>query len=284
MSNANISDSVKARLKNKAVAEKRDLSLLLTRYALERFLYRLSISEYGDHFLLKGALLFDLWFDVPLRATRDIDLLGFGLDDTAHLLQVFHELCDIECNDGIDFDATSIRAQEIRKQANYTGIRVNLNGFIGNAKCVVQVDVGYGDAVTPAPEFAMYPTLLKGFPAPQLRVYPRYTVVAEKLEAIVSLGMANSRLKDYFDLWVLLNKSSLDQAILKEAFIATIGRRNTRLPKEVPLGLSGEFSNDQNKNSQWLVFLKKNQLEPISLPDVIDDLRSKLSFLFEPHD
>jgi len=160
MSQKNIAGSVKARLKNKAVSESKDLSLVLTRYALERFLYRLSISHHVDHFLLKGALLFDLWFDVPLRATRDIDLLGFGLEDATHLIQVFHDLCAIEFDDGVRFDESTIKAQEIRKESNYTGIRMTLYGFIDSAKCVIQVDVGYGDAVTPGPEFAQYPVML----------------------------------------------------------------------------------------------------------------------------
>jgi len=211
MSEKNIPDSVKARLKNKALAEGKDLSLVLTRYALERFLYRLSISKHVDNFLLKGALLFDLWFDVPLRATRDIDLLGFGLEDASYLIQVFHDLCAIEFDDGVRFDSTTIKTQEIRKESNYTGIRITLHSFIDSGRCIVQVDIGYGDAVTPGPEFAQYPIILAEFPAPNLRVYPRYTVVAEKLEAIISLGMANSRLKDYFDIWVLLNNSELEK-------------------------------------------------------------------------
>ncbi len=280
MSEKNIAGSVKARLKNKAVSEGKDLSLVLTRYALERFLYRLSISQHVDNFLLKGALLFDLWFDVPLRATRDIDLLGFGLEDATHLIQVFHDLCAIKFDDGIRFDESTIKAQEIRKESNYTGIRVVLHGFIGSARCVVQVDVGYGDAVTPAPELAQYPVMLEDFPAPTLRVYPRYTVVAEKLEAIVTLGMANSRLKDYFDIWALLNNGDLEGDLLKRAFAATMERRQTSIPVTLPLGLSEEFANDPRKNTQWLAFANKNMLSNVQLPTVVTDLRAKLAYLF----
>ena len=282
MRQKNIAGSVKARLKNKAVSEGKDLSLVLTRYALERFLYRLSISHHVDHFLLKGALLFDLWFDVPLRATRDIDLLGFGLEDAAHLIQVFHEICAIESDDGIRFDESTIKAQEIRKESNYSGIRMTLYGFIDSAKCVVQVDVGYGDVVTPGPEFAQYPVMFADFPAPNLRVYPRYTVVAEKLEAIITLGMANSRLKDYFDIWVLLNNSELEESVLRSAFLATMARRQTLMPINFPLGLSEEFANDPRKNTQWLAFAKKNKLNDVQLSDVVTDLRAKLSYLFNP--
>lgn len=169
----NIGASVRARIYNKAKADKVNTQFLLTRYALERMLYRLSVSKHRDSFLLKGALLFDLWYDVPLRPTRDIDLLGFGLAEIPHLLKVFEDLCAIEVEDGINFEATSIQAEEIRKEANYSGTRVTLLGTIDGAKCTVQVDVGYGDAVTPAPEIAIYPVMLKDMPAPQLRIYPQ---------------------------------------------------------------------------------------------------------------
>ena len=205
----NVAASVRTKLLNKARAEKRDFTLVLTRYALERLLYRLSISRHADHFLLKGALLFDLWFDVPMRPTRDIDLLGFGLAEEPYLTEAFTELCALDIDDGIHFDAQSIRAEEIRKEANYAGIRVTLLGWIDGARCPIQVDVGYGDAVTPEPEAVEYPVMLDEFPAPKLRAYPRYTVVAEKLEALITLGVANSRMKDYFDLWVLAGHSVL---------------------------------------------------------------------------
>ena len=242
--------------------------------------YRLSISEHRDHFLLKGALLFDLWFDVPLRATRDIDLLGFQLPDAAYLLKTFEDLCDIQVEDGVIFDRASIRAEEIRKEANYSGMRVTLVAYLDGARSVVQVDVGYGDAVTPAPEVADYPVLLDEFPNPRLRVYPRYTVVAEKLDAIISLGMANSRMKDYFDIWVILRESELDLEVLRSAVSATIERRNTMMPEGLPLGLSDEFAKDKNKNIQWNAFLSKNQLGEIQLNQLVMNLRSKLEYLF----
>ena len=191
----NIGASVRARINNKAKTDKVNTQFLLTRYSLERLLYRLAVSEHRDSFLLKGALLFDLWYDVPLRPTRDIDLLGFGMAEIPYLFKVFEDLCAIEVEDGISFDAATINAEEIRKDANYSGIRVTLIGTIDIAKCTVQVDVGYGDAVTPAPEIATYPVMLEDMPAPELRVYPQYTVIAEKFEAIISLGMVNSRMR-----------------------------------------------------------------------------------------
>lgn len=175
---SNLAASVRTRLLNKAKADKQDFSLVLTRYGLERLLYRLSVSSNKDNFLLKGALLFDIWFDVPLRPTRDIDLLGFGLAEVPLVYAAFEEICSIECDDGIEFDIGSIKISEIRKEANYAGLRVTFVGKLDNARCPVQIDIGYGDAVTPAPEHADYPVMLDDFPAPKLRIYSRYTVIA----------------------------------------------------------------------------------------------------------
>jgi predicted nucleotidyltransferase component of viral defense system len=281
MTTRNSAASVRARLLNKARAQGVDFQLLLTRYGLERLLYRLSVSRERDNFLLKGALLFDLWYDVPLRPTRDIDLLGFGLAEIPLLLAAFEGICAIEVDDGITFDSASIRADEIRKEANYAGIRLTLTGTIDGARCPVQIDVGYGDAVTPAPESARYPVMFDDMPAPTLKVYPRYTVVAEKLEAIISLGMANSRMKDYFDLWVILRDAELDQTILVQAIEATLNRRGTRKPSGVPIGLSEQFSSDQQKLMQWKAFINRNQLTAASLEQTVQDLRTALMFLFQ---
>ena len=281
MTTRNPAESVRARLLNKARADGVDFQLLLTRYGLERLLYRLSVSRERDNFLLKGALLFDLWYDVPLRPTRDIDLLGFGLAEIPLLVAAFEGICAIEVDDGMAFDAASIRADEIRKEANYAGIRLTLTGTIDGARCPVQIDVGYGDAVTPAPESARYPVILGDMPAPTLRVYPRYTVVAEKLEAIISLGMANSRMKDYFDLWVILRDNELDRDVLVQAVETTLNRRGTRKPSRVPIGLSEQFSNDRQKLMQWAAFIKRNQLTAASLEKTVQDLHTALMFLFQ---
>lgn len=284
MKGRNPAASVRARLLNKARADGMDFQLLLTRYGLERLLYRLSISPERDNFLLKGALLFDLWYDVPLRPTRDIDLLGFGLAEIPHLVAAFEGVCAIEVDDGIVFDVTSIRADEIRKEANYAGIRLALIGTVDGARCPVQIDVGYGDAVTPAPEAALYPVMFDDMPAPTLRVYPRYTVVAEKLEAIISLGMANSRMKDYFDLWVILRDAQLDHEILLQAVDATLTRRGTKKPSGIPIGLSPQFSSDRQKNMQWAAFVERNQLTAVSLEQTVQDLRAASMFLFHEAD
>lgn len=276
MSVQNIGASIRDRLLNKARAEKLDFNLLLTRYALERMLYRLSISAQHDQFLLKGALLFDLWFDVPHRPTHDADLLGFGSPEISHLEEVFRNISRIEVEDGIVFQPDSVKGAEIRKEANYAGVRITLIGLLDSARCSVQVDVGFGDAVVPGPDDVSYPIILTGLPEPQLRAYPRCTVVAEKLEALTSLGMLNSRMKDFFDLWVLAKHSDFDGALLSRAIEATFERRHTAFPEGIPIGLSDEFINDDQKNKQWLAFLRKNALDPIPLVTVISDLRGFL--------
>ena len=189
MSVRNISASVRDRLLNKARTEKLDFNLLLTRYALERMLYRLSISKQRDQFLLKGALLFDLWFDVPHRPTHDADFLGFGSAEIPHIEEIFRDICRIEVEDGIAFQPDTVKAAEIRKEANYAGVRVTLLGMLDSARCPVQIDIGFGDTVVPGPDEVHYPVILGEMPEPHLRVYPRYTVVAEKLEALTSKGV-----------------------------------------------------------------------------------------------
>lgn len=250
--------------------------MLLTRYALERLLYRLSISDQRDQFLLKGALLFDLWFDVPHRPTHDADFLGFGSSDIPHLEDVFRDMCRITVEDGIVFQPDSVKGAEIRKEANYAGVRILLMGLLDNARCPIQVDIGFGDAVVPGPEDAGYPTILPGMPEPQLRVYPRYTVVAEKFEALTSLGILNSRMKDFFDLWILARHSDFDGAMLTRAVAATFERRRTPVPQDIPIGLSDEFVNDAQKEKQWQAFLRKSALDPLPFGSVINDLREFL--------
>lgn len=276
MSSRNISASVRDRLLNKARAEKLDYNLLLTRYALERMLYRLSISKQRDQFLLKGALLFDLWFDVPHRPTHDADFLGFGSAEIPHIEENFRDICRIEVEDGIVFQSDTVKAAEIRKEANYAGVRVTLLGMLDSARCPVQIDIGFGDAVVPGPDEVNYPVILGEMPEPHLHVYPRYTVVAEKLEALTSLGMLNSRMKDYFDLWILAKHSDFDGQILSRAVAATFDRRRTAVPNGVPIGLSDEFISDAQKGKQWQAFLRKNALDPMPLATVIADLRGFL--------
>lgn len=272
MSERNIGASVRGRLQNHARSSGQDFNLVLTRYAIERLLFRISISRHAGQFLLKGALLFDLWFDLPHRPTRDADFLGFGSAELPHIDAVFREICAVDAADGVTFPPDSVRAAEIRKDANYAGVRVTMLGLIDGARCSVQVDIGFGDAVTPAPEDVEYPIILEGFPAPKLRAYPRYTVVAEKFEALTSLGIANSRMKDYFDLWVLARHTEFDGEILRRAVQATFDRRETPLTDTPPIGLTDEFALDAKKQTQWQAFARKNRLDAPSLECVVKAL------------
>ncbi|MES2537334.1 MAG: nucleotidyl transferase AbiEii/AbiGii toxin family protein [Pseudomonadota bacterium] len=271
--NKNRAASIRARLKQYSDASKQDFNLTLTHYGLERLLYRLSISEHGQNFLLKGALLFMLWYDVPHRPTRDADLLGFGADDIGSAESIFRDLCQIIVDDGINFDFRSVKGMEIRKEGGYGGVRINMVAKLDGARIALQIDIGFGDAVTPGPESVNYPVLLSDLPAPSLRAYPKYTVVAEKFQAVCVLGMTNSRMKDYFDLWVLLRDDDLDLAQLRHAIEVTLARRQSPTLTGVPIGLTDDFAADAGKQTQWRAFLKKNKLEPIAFNDVIRTLR-----------
>ena len=271
----NLSASILSRLLNLAKQRGDDYSLLLNRFALERLLARVSTSLHADRFLLKGALLFALWYDTPHRPTRDADLLGFGPDDEANLIATFREVAAMELGDGILFDPESVKADAIREDNTYGGTRITLVARIGSARCALQIDVGFGDAVTPGPQTVTYPTLLDDFQAPTLRVYPVYTVIAEKYQAMVMLGQANSRLKDFFDLAVIARRTELDGATLAAAITATFARRQTALPTQRPLALTKQFSGDAAKLRQWQAFLNKNRIDAASLGDTVallDDL------------
>lgn len=273
MSRTNLPASIRARLKQRADATRQDFNLTLTHYGLERLLYRLSISQYADRYLLKGALLFSLWYDQPHRPTRDVDLLGYGPDDVETAVATFREISQIAVDDGIVFDPASVAGSVIRKEAGYGGVRVDLRATLDGARIALQVDIGFGDVVTPVPEPIHYPVLLDDLPAPRLRAYPKYTVVAEKLHAICLLGMTNSRMKDYFDLWVLLTEEDLAPDELRRAVEATFARRRLAMPADLPIGLSDAFAQDPIKQRQWAAFFKKNGLAPRELAEVVARLR-----------
>lgn len=266
---ANLSASILARLLTLAKLRGDDYSLLLNRFALERLLLRLSTSPHAHRFLLKGALLFALWYDDPHRPTRDADLLGFGPDDDANLADTFCDIAAMDMGDGIVFDPASVKADAIREDNTYGGTRITLVARIGSARCALQIDVGFGDVVTPAPQTVAYPTLLKGFEAPTLRVYPVYTVIAEKYHAMVMLGQANSRMKDFYDLAVIARRTALDGTTLAAALAATFARRQTALPSERPLALTRQFSDDPAKQRQWQAFLSKNRITAGGLADTV---------------
>ncbi len=267
--------SIRQRLLNRARHEQETFDAVLNRFGRERLLYRIGISEYRDQFLLKGAMLFALWYDMPHRPTRDMDLLGFGPGELFVLERVFREIAQQPVDDGLTFSET-VTAEEIRKEANYAGARVTLLATLEQARIPLQVDIGFGDMVTPAAEQVDYPVLLDDLNPPRLGAYPVYTVIAEKLEAIVSLGMVNSRLKDYFDLQVLLEREQLDERVMAEAVRRTFARRSTPLPQQVPLGLSNAFGDDQGKQGQWRAFLDRNGVPEVPLPSVVAQIREGL--------
>ena len=272
---ANLSASILARLLTLAKQRGDDYSLLLNRFGMERLLARVSSSPYAERFLLKGALLFALWYDAPHRPTRDADLLGFGPDDEANLIATFRDIAAMDLGDGIVFDPESVQAQAIREDNTYGGTRIALVARIGSARCALQIDVGFGDAVTPGPQTVAYPTLLGDFESPTLRVYPVYSVISEKYQAMVMLGQANSRMKDFFDLAVIARRTELDGATLAMAIAATFARRQTALPTQRPLALTKQFSGDAAKLRQWQAFLNKNRIDAASLGDTVallDDL------------
>lgn len=273
---SNLAASVRTRLLNVAKAQGVDFNQVLVRFALERILYRLTKSPHADRFLLKGALLFTLWYDMPHRATRDADLLGFGANDLESVAQIFREIAALAVEDGIVFDPASVTVEEIRNEADYGGVRVVIAGDLARARCKTQIDVGFGDVVTPGPVDSIYPVLLVDLPAPRLRAYPTYTVVAEKLQAIVLRGMTNSRVKDYFDLSVLLERETFDADLLAQAIKATFERRGMVVPAELPIGLSDEFAHDVSRQALWQAFIKKNELAAQPLATIVEQLRMSL--------
>lgn len=266
---ANLGASVLARLLNLAKQRGDDYNLLLNRFGLERLLCRVAASAHADRFLLKGALLFSLWYDQPHRPTRDADLLGFGPDDAETLIATFRDISAIDLDDGIAFDPASVRADVIREDNRYGGLRVRLTGRIGNARCALQIDVGFGDAVTPEPQTVVFPVLLDDMAAPTLKVYPVYTVIAEKFHAMTVLGLANTRMKDFFDIAVIAQRTDLDGATLARAITATFTRRGTALPTEPPVALTEGFGNDDAKQRQWQAFLNKSRITAGFLPETV---------------
>lgn len=271
---------MRAKLLKLARAQGEDFQLLLTRYANERLLYRLAKSKHAAHFVLKGASLFTIWGGAPHRATRDLDLLGFGEPGEDFIREVFKDILTVDvADDGVQFDLDSLVARPIRDDQAYGGIRVHVQASITSAKVRLQVDVGFGDAITPEARNVDFPTILD-FPAPSLRAYPRETVVAEKIEAIVQLGMANSRMKDYYDLVVLARAFDFDGETLVRAIRATFERRKTPLPRALPVGLSDTFAEDEMKKSQWSGFVRKAGIRDAG--ELVDTIEKVAEFVAAP--
>jgi len=254
----NLVASIRQRLLNFSNSTGEDFGLILTRYAVERLLYRLSQSKYHDQFVLKGAMLFQVWTNAPHRPTRDLDLLGSGDPSLEHCEEVFRELCQIPVeDDGLTFPAGTVNAEKIKEEQDYEGVRVKFVARLENVRIPIQVDVGFGDAVTPG--LIAYPTLLD-MPAPRIQSYPMNTVVAEKMEAIIRLGIFNSRMKDFYDLWFLARTFPFEANVLSVVIRTTFERRKTELSSDVLKTLLKDLSGDLAKQTQWRAFLRKSRL------------------------
>lgn len=283
----NLAASVAARLLNRARQTGDDYQTLLTSYCLERFLYRLAVSDRRERFVLKGAMLLRLWSDRPYRATLDLDLLrrGDGAFDT-----IREDLRAIVATptpvDAVEFDGARIRIEAIRAEDEYAGTRATLPAHCGKARLMLQIDMGHGDAVWPAPQTCTYPTLLD-FPAPELLAYPREAVVAEKLEAMVVLGDRNSRIKDFFDLHHLASRFEFDRATLAEAMRRTFARRRTPVPEAQPIALTRDYWDNPSRPAQVRAFARRARIDVRAdfadecarlldafLSPVLEDLRS----------
>lgn len=271
----NLAASIHRRLLNVARQRGDDFQIVLTHYAIERLLYRLSQSPHADRFLLKGAMLMAVWTSRPYRPTRDLDLSGRGDSSIEGVESVFKDLCRLSVEaDGLTFDESSVRGGLIREDQEYEGVRVALLATIGKAQIDLQVDIGFGDSVVPSPQTLVYPTLLD-LPAPQVKAYPRETVVAEKLQAMVALGPVNSRMKDFYDIWLLARLFEFDGTNLCQAIRATFVRRRTPVPTDVPFALTSEFALDRVKQTQWGAFISRGHFleSPPSFDEVITFVR-----------
>ena len=277
----NFGASVRQRLLNLAHARGQPMELLLTRYALERLLHRLSLSSHRERFVLKGAMLLATWFDEPHRATRDVDLLGFGDAAEDALLATFREIMAVEVDDGVSFDLKGLKIEAIREEVAYGGSRLRTTAALAGARIPITVDIGFGDAVEPGVEDIDLPVLLD-MPSPHLRAYPPETVIAEKFHAMVALGRANSRMKDYYDVWMLTGAFEIEPVRLRRAIVATFARRNTVVPAVVPDGLSDAFATDPGKQRQWDAFARNLSGTIPGFGLVVSELRQRLKPFLAP--
>ena len=276
----NMAHSVHDRLMAMAKERNRPFNELLQYFAMERFLFRLSKSSAGRHFVLKGALLLTAHADLPFRPTRDIDLMGKTGNSEDNIRKLLQSACvQPVLDDGIRFDADSMEVERIKQAADYPGVRARFRGFLGSARVAMQVDVGFGDVVVPAPETIDYPVLL-GMAAPRLRAYPLETAIAEKLQAMVHLGELNSRMKDFLDVWILCRHEAVKPAGLRKAIQATFAHRKTDIPVK-PVCFSSGFAKD--KQTQWAAMLRKNPdlPAPRDLKTALEDIRKAIEPIFE---
>jgi predicted nucleotidyltransferase component of viral defense system len=275
----NIAASVHNRLLKKARKSSRPFNELFQHYAIERFLYRLSKSPCADKFVLKGALMLMVWESPVSRPTMDIDLLGSVENSVDGMVAIVQDICRIDTEpDGIVFDPNSVHGERITEDADYEGVRIRFRGSLAAARITIQLDIGFGDIVIPTPEPTFYPTLLD-FPAPQLRAYSRESAIAEKFEAMAKLGIMNSRMKDFWDIWLLSRQYTFDGSLLAEAIVKTFATRHTEIPAE-PRAFTPAFAQDEMKVSQWKAFLRKGKMA--AGPKDFDDAVQAVSDFLKP--
>ena len=277
----NVGASVRTRLTERARARHENVQLTLTRYAIERLLYRLSLSPYRNHFVLKGAMLFSLWAPAPYRSTGDLDLLGSGEPSPERIRTLLREVISMPVtDDGVSFSPEALRAEPARLEDQYSGVKITVTASIAGAVLPIHIDIGFGDVVTPGTQEIEYPSLLD-LPKPILRAYPPETVIAEKFQAIVVLGMGNSRMKDFFDIWAISETFSFESGPLREAVQATFARRQTEWPTDVPIALTDAFTKNPAKQAQWQGFMRRTAfaLSPPPLADVTERITTFVSSL-----
>lgn len=271
-----VAQSVRDRLLNRMRETGEEYQVLLTRFALERLLYRLTQLPEGEGFVLKGAFTFLIWEGSLGRQTRDVDLLGTGPPEAERLREILLRACHTDVtNDGVEFDTETLEVAPIREGAEYEGLRAKLYAHIGSARLRLQIDVGFGDAVVPEPERRTFPGLLD-FPEPEIRAYRPETVVAEKLHGMVRYGRANTRMKDFYDIWRISQRFEIEGDALTNAIRATFHRRGTPLPNETPIALTEDFAEEPGKAQQWEAFLRQVEREETDLSAVISRLQEFL--------
>jgi predicted nucleotidyltransferase component of viral defense system len=273
----NTAASIRARLLTLAQSKGEDYQRVLGRYAIERFLYRLGRSPYRDQFALKGATLFTLWTGHTHRPTKDLDLLGRGSSTIDEVEKTIRAICDIQDEDGLVFESASIEGTKIKEDDEYDGVRIKLLADLAGARIPMQIDIGFGDAVYPEPELASFPVLLP-LEAPLVRAYPREASIAEKFHAMVVLDIRNSRMKDFYDLWLMAGSWTFDMASLRKAILASFERRGSMIPTGIPFALTADFLNDPQKKLQWSAFVSRlNSVDQIpSLEELGTILRNFL--------
>ena len=272
----NLAVSLRAKLLLHAKQHGDSFQRILTRYAIERLLFRLTQTEEADRFVLKGAMLFVTWPEHAFRPSGDLDLLGEGNSDPIAMTELFARICQVHVpEDGIIFDPSTLKVEPVRETDKYQGARISLIGELAAAKIPVLVDIGFGDHVYPPPERRTFPNLLPHMPMANILMYPPETVVAEKFEAMIRFGEANGRIKDFHDIWVATRTFPFDLSKLVEAVGGTLRRRETAIPTEMPVGLTATFAEIAEERGLWSGFLRRNPptLEPPTFPVLQEELR-----------